>query len=335
MKAFYLLVFIAVMLISFGGCKNKAKNSVTSHPEEFYNDTLPDELKNFASIEFVSQDDSIERITLFLKDPQKIDTAYPPLLKFSDEKSEWIYFSRSINVIGNDLGIAFNDSIGNERAILRMKKNVPAGFMLAENGQDKFYSVTRYSTFEIYEDEDEDNEYFDKVLDELEQTSSQVDKIPQTIKNLVPPNYGLYFCAMGDLNRDKYDDAIIIFGDRCCEYKSWILTGTSDNSYKISVMDDNIALGAGYFDDKRDFDQPFFDIVIKNGFFTIEHYRGVSGNNREISTDHFKYSKADDNWLLFRRDFVPNRFLAGNCCYDYHRITHFVEKILFEDYSSE
>jgi hypothetical protein len=108
--------------------------------------------------------------------------------------------------------------------------------------------------------------------------------------------------------------------------------GTSDNSYKISVVNNNIALGAGYFDDKRDFEQPFFDIVIKNGFFTVEHYLGVSGNNRIISTDHFKYSKADDNWLLFRTDYVPNRFLTGNCCYDYHVTTHFVEKILFENF---
>jgi hypothetical protein len=98
MKAFHLLVFVAVILISFGGCKNKAKNSVTVYPEEFFNDILPDELNNFASIEFVSQDDSTEQITLVLKEPQKINQSYPPLLEFSDEKTEWIHFSRAIDM---------------------------------------------------------------------------------------------------------------------------------------------------------------------------------------------------------------------------------------------
>ncbi|MDR2385456.1 MAG: hypothetical protein LBD80_07355 [Tannerella sp.] len=197
MKKLYSIVFVAVILISFGGCKNKAKNSVTVYPEEFFNDTLPDELNNFASIEFVSQDDSTERIALVLKNPQKINLAYPPLLIFSDKKSEWIHFSRAVDMIGDDLGIAFSDSVGNERAVLRMKNNVPTGFLIAENGQDKFYFATNYSTFEIHENEDD--EFFDKTLNELEQRSSRVEKIPQTIENLVPSNHELYFCAMGDL----------------------------------------------------------------------------------------------------------------------------------------
>jgi hypothetical protein len=37
MKTFHLLIFVTVILISFGGCKNKAKNSGTIHSEELYN----------------------------------------------------------------------------------------------------------------------------------------------------------------------------------------------------------------------------------------------------------------------------------------------------------
>jgi hypothetical protein len=337
-KYHLLVLFAAVILISFGGCKNRtAKNAVTLYAEEFFNDSLPDELQNFASIELISQDDSTERISLFFKDPQKINQAYPPLLKFSDEKAEHICFNQAINMIGNDLGIAFSDTVGNERAILRMRENVPTGFLLVENGQDQFYSVANYSTFKIFEDEDdEDDEFFDKVLIKLGERSSRVDKIPQSITNVVPSNCKLYFCAIGDLNRDKYDDAILISADK--HQECWILTGTSDHSFKINIIKDIDTLLWGvsvYFNDARAFEEPFFDIVIKNGYFSIEQYGGVSGNNKSIHLTHFKYLKEENNWVLFRSDFVPNRFLSGNCCYDFHTTKHYMEKIYFEEYGAE
>ncbi|MDR1583260.1 MAG: hypothetical protein LBS55_08400 [Prevotellaceae bacterium] len=328
MKAIYLLMFFTILLISFDGCKNKtSKNNVNYPAEAFYNEFLPGELQNFASIEFVSQDDSMERITMHLKNPQ---------LEFSTGKSEWVTFSQAVNMFGNDVGIAFTDSVGNERAILRMKENIPTGFLLIENGKDKLYSIAKYATFEIYESESADDEYFESVLDDLEQKSSRTDKIPQGIKNLVPSNSELYFCAMGDLNRDKYNDAILIITGEYLE--CWILTGITNDSFKINIIkkiDDinDVFFGLGYFSDARAFDDPLFDIVIKNGFFSVERYRGVSGNNKSIDVTHFKYSKEDNNWILFRRDYIPNRFSSG-CNYDYHLTTYFVEKILFENYKS-
>jgi hypothetical protein len=297
---------------------------------------LPEELKNFATIEFVSQDVPPERVTMFLKSPQKINLEYPPLLEFSTDKSEWLIFDRMNNIKKNDLNIIFNDSLGNERAVLQMKENIPTGFLLKDNGKDKFYSVANYATFEVYEGEYD--EYFDSVLEELEQKSSRVDKIPQAISNLIPSNYKLYFCAIGDLNRDNYNDAIIIVEGK--QRECWMLTGLSDNSFKINIIkkiDDigDIFWGSAYFSDARSFEDPLFDIVIKNGHFSVERYGGVSGNNKSIDVAHFKYSKEDNNWLLFRSDFIPSRFLAGNCCYDFHLTTYFEEKILFEDYSSE
>jgi hypothetical protein len=82
------------------------------------------------------------------------------------------------------------------------------------------------------------------------------------------------------------------------------------------------------FEDERDYWEPYLDIVIKNGFFTIEKCRGIG--DREIYTAHFKYSKEDDKWLLFRTDLIPNRFRCQNDCHDYHLTKHFVEKMPFE-----
>jgi hypothetical protein len=216
---------------------------------------------------------------------------------------------------------------------MAMADDLPAELHWLGNKRDISFTVANYITFEIYEGKYEYNEYFNNVLEELEQTSSRVNEIPQAIIDIVddaPLKYEINFCAMGDLNRDKYNDAILILGGERYNEKCWILTGTSDNSYKISAMNDNISLGGGNVEDKSDFEQPYFDIVIKNGFFTIEEYIGPGSNNMEICTAHFKYSKEDDKWLLFRKDYIPNRFYLHNCCCDYHQTQHFVEKMPFE-----
>jgi hypothetical protein len=171
------------------------------------------------------------------------------------------------------------------------------------------------------------------VLNELESKSSRAKVVPEKIKGLIPKGYELCFCATGDLNLDKYDDAMIVLRNKD-EYVWWILTGTSDNSLNINQVIGN-ALGSGYFGDKQDFDEPYFDVVIKKGHFTIEVAPAPGTNNREINTDHFKYSKVEDNWLLFRSDYIPNSSTYGNCCYNYHLTTHYVEKITFELFENE
>jgi hypothetical protein len=332
----HVLVFFAATLISFCGCNNKAaKNSVSYPAEEFYNDSLPDELQNIASIEFVSPDDFTDRIDLLLKEPKKINQGYPPLLQISDDESYWTFFTGNSPArwLENGeicLAAHFRDSIYNVDIAIEICEDTPKRLHLNKNGEDNsYYTVANYTTFEIYEGEDD--EYFYSVLEELEQKSSRVDKIPPAISNLVPSNYELYFCAIGNLNRDKYDDAIIIVKGKHRE--CWILTGIPDNSFKINIIKkiDDI-WGSGYFSDARSFEDPLFDIVIKNGYFSVEQYGGVSGNNKSINVTHFKYSKSDNNWLLFRNDYIPSIFVAGNCCYNYHLTTHYVEKILIENY---
>jgi hypothetical protein len=344
MRAIHLLVFFAVILISSGGCKNKAaKNSVNCPAEEFYNESLPGELQKFESIKFISSDGS-DKIWLTLQDPQETNSEYLPSLVYNDHDylNNIDYKGYNASTWQEDgktcYAINFEGRDNADKILLKMVDDLPAElYWDCSDFPLKSFKVAQYTTFDIYTGNtgDEPDKYFDSALTELEQKSSRIEKIPQGIKNLVPSNSELYFCAMGDLNRDKYNDAIMITGnDHIERIECWILTGTSDNSYKISAVNDNIGLYADYFDDKSDFEYPLFDIVIKNGGFTIEILYGVSENGKEIHTAHLKYSKEDNNWLLFRSDFVSNRFLIHDCCYDCHLTKYFVKKIPFESLST-
>jgi hypothetical protein len=326
-----LLVLLAVVMISFGSCRNKAaKNRIAEYAEESFNDSLPDELKNFVSIEFISQDDSTERITLFLKNPKKINQAYPPVLEFPDEKWERINFSQ-VNMIGNDSDIAFSDNAGNERAILRMNENIPTGFLLVTTGKDKFYSVANCIIFGISENDENtsDENILEEVLTDIKKISSQTYNIPQAIKDIVSSSRELYFCAMGDLNGDPYDDAILIVKGEHRE--CWILTGTSDSLFEINAVKniDPVWWGGHYGDDHA-FEHTLFDIVIGSGYFSIERNGGLFDDNEWIYLYHFKYSKKDNKWQLFQNDILRSRFAIDNCC-DYYLSMYYVEKIFFED----
>jgi hypothetical protein len=331
------------VLISFGGCKNRsAKNSVNHDSTgEFYTDSLPYELQNFESIEFVSQDDFTDRINLILRTPERIEHEYPPLLQISDDESYQIFFTglspaRWVENGEICLWANFEDSLHTVDITIEICEIPKCLHLCRNNTNSGIYTVANYTTYKIYENEEfsrgEYEEYFEKVFNDIEQNSSRTDKIPPAISNLVPSNYELYFCATGNLNRDKYDDAIIIVKGK--HHECWLLTGTPDNSFKINIIKeiDDISWGSGYFDDARAFEDPWFDIVIKNGYFSVEQYGGVSGNSKSVYVTHFKYSKEEDDWILFRNDYIPNRFLSGNCCYDYHQTKYFVEKILFENY---
>jgi hypothetical protein len=337
MKAIYLTVFITIVLVSFGGCKNKATKNITTVDEDFFcRDSVPYELEDISEIEFMSVTEPKRIKMRFVPND---NPGYPPLLQIRDDEGCRIFFTgnspgRWVADDGNICLLSFfEDSLHNVSLAIEMCEKTPQGMHLTKNEQSSYYEVANYTTYDIYDDEDYDDEenYFGEVYNDIEKNSSKIENIPTTILRLVPLNFKLMFCAQGNLNRDKYQDAIIILQDEKFNYSMWILTGNSDNSYKISRMNDNIVV-AGYYNNERDFENPLFDIVIKNGFFTIEQYGGVSGNNKEIHTTHFKYLSKENNWILFRSDFVPNRFLSGNCCYDFHTTKHYVEKIWFEDY---
>ncbi|MDR1557948.1 MAG: hypothetical protein LBS88_13110 [Tannerellaceae bacterium] len=325
------IVTLGCFLLS---CGNKNRNDLALWADEtFYNDSVPDVLKGYSEIEFMSADGS-DRIKLILKGPAKINQEFPPLLEIGEEEKYWIYFTDIIPKRDKCVTANFADSVHKINVAIGICNSVPQVLHLDKSEENSLYKVANYTTYEIFEEENEDNpsDYFDEVFNEIEQNSNRTDNIPQVIKDLVPSGYELVFCATGNLNLDKYKDAIVVLKKN--DGRSiWLMTGNANNSYKINVINNEVEnLGLYYFDDKRDFENPFFDIVIKNGFFTIENYGGVSGNNKEIHTAHFRYSQELNDWLLFRADYVPSRFLAGNCCFDFHLTKYYMEKIVLRDY---
>ena len=116
-----------------------------------------------------------------------------------------------------------------------------------------------------------------------------------------PKLYSVLDSAEGDLNLDDFKDKILVLNSVDEEKfpesarPLLLLTGCKDGSFKLAARNDSIVMCkrcGGVFGD------PFDDVVIKKGYFSIEHYGGSAWRWSRIIT--FKYSKAIDNWVLYR-----------------------------------
>ena len=109
----------------------------------------------------------------------------------------------------------------------------------------------------------------------------------------------------GDLNKDDLkNDVILIAHDAKAEREeegeelkrtTYILTRTSDNKLKEEAMNEIVVMCSscgGVFGD------PYNNIVIKNGYFSLEHYGGSNWRWTQIFT--FKYNEEKKNWFLHK-----------------------------------
>jgi hypothetical protein len=142
------------------------------------------------------------------------------------------------------------------------------------------------------------------------QVDKQHDKLKPEIKSLpsgfIPENYAILDTASGDLNLDTYPDMILILKKHGEDSTSdvvehpekrplLILLGQQDKSYKLAARCDNAVYCVDCGGMMGD---PFQEIVIKKGFFSIEHYGGSSW--RWTRTVTFKYADDDNYWYLFK-----------------------------------
>ncbi|MEZ5017900.1 MAG: hypothetical protein R2800_12655 [Flavipsychrobacter sp.] len=131
------------------------------------------------------------------------------------------------------------------------------------------------------------------VTDEAmaEDIPDEIDENPY--EEFVPKGYTLYNAYKGDLNRDDYEDAIIILEplnnpDDMTNRAVALLVGDAEGKLSQVAYCANAVLCkecGGTFGD------PFSDVVIKNGYFTLEHYGGSS--YRWTHDPTFKYNAAD------------------------------------------
>jgi uncharacterized protein YecT (DUF1311 family) len=121
------------------------------------------------------------------------------------------------------------------------------------------------------------------------------------LSKFIPEGYKILDVVRGHLNRDTQKDFLLILEERSRdnieEQKRplLILTKQSNGQLKFEARNDNVVFcrqcGGAMGD-------PYTRTVIKNGYFTVEHYGGSAWKWTRLIT--FKYSKKDNEWYLHK-----------------------------------
>ncbi len=128
----------------------------------------------------------------------------------------------------------------------------------------------------------------------------------RSMEEFLPEGYVIKDTTRGDLNRDEYPDMILIASikeedsishsvDSTIFRPLIILLGQPDGSLKQVARNDHVVYCASCGGMMGD---PYVQTVIKDGYFSIEHYGGSS--YRWGMTITFKYIPAERNWYLHR-----------------------------------
>jgi hypothetical protein len=145
-----------------------------------------------------------------------------------------------------------------------------------------------------------------KPTNALPKLNLEIDNLPAEINALIPEGYVPLDVSSGDLNLDSFPDVVLIVKkpnesdtsdviDNPEKRPLLVILGDGNGKYKLAARNDNVVFCVncgGVFGD------PFEGVTIKRGYFSVEHYGGSNWRWTKIIT--FKYSKADNNWLLTR-----------------------------------
>ena len=134
----------------------------------------------------------------------------------------------------------------------------------------------------------------------------KVKNIGENIKDYIPQDYAVLYTVTGNLNLDNYVDIIVVLKKIGEENTSdvidnpekrplLILIGQDNNKYKLVERNDNTVY---CIDCGGVMGDPFMGAVIKNGYFSVEHYGGSAWRWTRVIT--YKYSKEDNNWFLHK-----------------------------------
>ncbi len=126
------------------------------------------------------------------------------------------------------------------------------------------------------------------------------------LQSFLPDGLDVMDFEYGDLNKDdRTDDVILIGYDKKKEEDDMsadpparpllILTRTEDGKLKKEASNDKSVLCVSCGGVMGD---PYQDIAIKNGYFSVEHYGGSSWRWTRIVT--YKYDEAKKGWFLHK-----------------------------------
>ncbi len=122
--------------------------------------------------------------------------------------------------------------------------------------------------------------------------------------SFIPKEYKVLDFEYGDLNLDDLtNDVVLIAHNPNAELNKedqkrllFLFMRNSEGKLILEKRNDNVVLCSncgGVIGD------PYQDIVIKNGYFSIEHYGGSAMRWTDIIT--FKYNKGERNWFLHKK----------------------------------
>jgi len=134
----------------------------------------------------------------------------------------------------------------------------------------------------------------------------EISSLPSSISKFIPEGYSALDTAFGNLNLDSYPDLILVLKkngeesgsddvDHPLKRPLLILLGQANQSFTLAARNDNAVY---CIDCGGILGDPFNAIVIKNGYFSIEHYGGSGWRWTRVIT--FRYSTQEKYWYLHK-----------------------------------
>jgi hypothetical protein len=130
--------------------------------------------------------------------------------------------------------------------------------------------------------------------------------LPAAIRRALPAGYTVLDATQGDLNRDALPDWLVVL-HKPDEAKTSDITnhptkrplllfvGGTGGTFALAARSDNAVYCVDCGGMMGD---PFTSLVIKKGYFTVEHYGGSAQRWTRYVT--FRYDPASRTWLLHR-----------------------------------
>lgn len=136
--------------------------------------------------------------------------------------------------------------------------------------------------------------------------SAPIPPLPAAIRRALPAGYAVLAATQGDLNRDALPDWLVVLHrpneaktsdviDHPTKRPLLVFVGGAGGTYTLAARSDNAVYCVdcgGILGD------PFMNLAIKKGYFTVEHYGGSAQRWTRFVT--FKYDPAARTWLLHR-----------------------------------
>ncbi len=130
--------------------------------------------------------------------------------------------------------------------------------------------------------------------------------LPAAIRRALPAGYTVLAAQQGDLNRDALPDWAVVLRRPDEKQTSDVVAhptkrplllfvGGPGGTYSLAARTDNAVYCVDCGGIMGD---PFQDVAIKNGYFTVEHYGGSAQRWTRFVT--FRYDPASRSWLLHR-----------------------------------